>query len=61
VEYLQEQDGLSHLVLVDIPLRMLNNQTHLALVDIPLRTLNNLTHLVLVDIARLGCSAFSVE
>jgi hypothetical protein len=28
--------SITHLVLVDIPLRMLNNQTHLVLVDIPL-------------------------
>jgi hypothetical protein len=48
VECLQEQYG--HLVLVDIPLRMVNNLIHLVLVDIPLRMLKNQTHLALVDI-----------
>jgi hypothetical protein len=40
----------SHIVLEDIPLRMLNSLTHLVLVDIPLRMMHNLTHLVLLDI-----------
>ena len=42
--------GQTHLVLVDIPLKMLKNLTHLVLVDIQPKMLINLTHLVLVDI-----------
>jgi hypothetical protein len=38
-----------HLVLVDIPLRILNNLTYLVLVDIALRMVKNIIHLVLVD------------
>jgi hypothetical protein len=38
--------NLTHLVLVDIAMRMVNNLTHLVLVDIPLRMQNNLTQVV---------------
>ena len=43
-------NNLTHLLLVDIAMRMVNKHTHLVLVDIHPKMLINLTDLALVDI-----------